>query len=169
MVTLSEMIGKTATRCGLYAHSFPFFGTEVRGAPVRAFTRVSHTPIHIKSYIYEPDLIVITNDTLLQDPELMLGLKPEGVVLINTAQREPATLRAARLQLVNATEMGIDLFGRPIVSTLLFGALIASTTLFPLDAAREIVNEEFRGRRAEVNIRALSKGFEAVKKIRKGR
>jgi len=66
VVTLSEMIGKTATQCGKWAHSFPFFGTEVRGAPVKAFTRVSDSPISIKSYIYEPDIIVITNDTLLE-------------------------------------------------------------------------------------------------------
>lgn len=166
VVTLSEMIGKSATRCGSWAHSFPFFGTEVRGAPVKAFTRVSDTPIHVKSYIYEPDLIVITNDTLLADPEVLHGLKPEGFVLINTAleRRALTALPSSRTLAFNASEMAAEIFGRPIVNTLLFGALIGLTDLFPLDTAREIVAEEFPGKRAAWNNLALSKGFETARK-----
>ena len=168
VVTLSEMIGKTATRCGRWAHSFPFFGTEVRGAPVKAFTRVSASPIHIKSYIYAPDMIVITNDTLLTDPEVTAGLKKEGVVLINTSRAadELPGPPPADVRVLNATAMALELFGRPIVNTLLFGAFIGCTDLLPLEAAREIVTEEFAGKRPELNAQALLKGYESIGKGR---
>ena len=167
VVTLSEMIGKTATQCGKWAHSFPFFGTEVRGAPVKAFTRVSDSPISIKSYIYEPDIIVITNDTLLGMEGVTAGLKKGGALLINTTKSGDVLgeFTHAHVYPIRATELAFKLFGRPIVNTILFGALIGVADLFPLEAAGEIITEQFKGRNPELNTRALSKGYEEIRKV----
>lgn len=167
VVTLSEMIGKTATRCDKWAHSLPFFGTEVRGAPVKAFTRVSDSPISIKSYIYEPDIIVMTNDTLLELEETTKGLKKAGSLIINTTKKREALepFCHSRIYPINATALAYELFGRPIVNTILFGALLGVTDLFPLEAAAEIVTEQFDGRNSDLNRQALSRGYEGIRKV----
>lgn len=168
VVTLSDIIGKTATRCNKWAHSLPFFGTEVRGAPVKAFARVSDSPISVKSYIYEPDLIVITNDTLLEINGTIEGLKKDGILLVNSPRKKESMKKAipSRTYVINATDMAHEIFGRPIVNTILFGALIGATGLFPLEAAKEIVSEEFSGAREKPNLQAVSRGYRFLREVR---
>jgi pyruvate ferredoxin oxidoreductase gamma subunit len=166
VVTLSEMIGKTATRFGKWAHSFPFFGTEVRGAAVKAFTRVDDSPIHIKSYIYEPDVVIVTNDILLTAPETVSGLKEEGHLLVNTTGdgRQLPMDGKFRLLAIDATRLACDVIGRPIPNTVLFGAFIGATRLLSLESAEEIISEEFPASVVELNIRALRAGYEEIKR-----
>jgi pyruvate ferredoxin oxidoreductase gamma subunit len=168
VVTLSDIIGKTATRCDKWAHSLPFFGTEVRGAPVKAFTRVSDSPISVKSYVYDPDIIIITNDTLLEMAGVFDGLKEDGILLINSSKKKEAMewIKHSRIHTINATEMAHEIFGRPIINTILFGALIGVTDLFPLDAALEIISEEFSGERAKPNIDAVSRGYQVINEVK---
>ncbi|HEC49808.1 MAG TPA: pyruvate synthase, partial [Candidatus Desulfofervidus auxilii] len=64
-VTCTELIAKAAIAEGKYAQAFPSFGAERRGAPVTAFLRVSDRPIRIRQNIYEPDVIVVLDPTLL--------------------------------------------------------------------------------------------------------
>jgi len=167
VVKLSELIGKTATQCGQWAHSFPFFGTEVRGAAVKAFTRVSTTPISIKSYIYEPDFVVVTNEILLRDPETLLGLKREGSLLINSTKgiHEIKECLTTRIFPINATGLAYEIFGKPMVNIILFGSFLAITGLFPMEAASEVVSEEFHKKDQPLNIQALNRGYETIRKI----
>lgn len=167
VVRLSEMIGKTATDCGKWAHSFPFFGTEIRGAAVKAFTRVSEAPINIKSYIYEPDVIIITNDTLLSDKEVLSGLSKDGILLINTQKtaEELASLTEAKVIPIDATAKAYEIIGRPIVNTLLFGALIGVMNLLPYDTAVKVLRDEFPEKIAKVNIEAFDWGYQYAKKV----
>ena len=75
VVRLSEIIGMAVMESGKWAHSFPFFGTEIRGAAVKAFTRIDDKPITIRSYIYEPDVLILTNDMLLDQPDVTAGIQ----------------------------------------------------------------------------------------------
>ncbi len=165
VVTLSEMIGKIATRSGKWAHSFPFFGTEVRGAPVKAFTRVDSSPIRVKSFIYEPDTIVITNDALLKNPEVLQGLKDTGYMIVNTvnSKKNIEDHYAVRGYPINATALGQEIFGKPIVNTILLGALIRISEIIPLKTAVEIIFEEFDSAKAALNTRAINMGYEMMR------
>jgi 2-oxoacid:acceptor oxidoreductase gamma subunit (pyruvate/2-ketoisovalerate family) len=167
VVKLSEMIGKTATRCDKWAHSLPFFGTEVRGAAVKAFARVSRSPIHIKSYIYEPDIIVITNDMLLNDPDTVKGLKKEGVLIVNTTRGKDdlRVISDSCVHGIDATEIAYNIYGKPIVNVIIFGALLGVKGLFPLATAAEVVSEEFGEKNAKLNTSALTQGYEEMKKV----
>jgi pyruvate ferredoxin oxidoreductase gamma subunit/2-oxoisovalerate ferredoxin oxidoreductase gamma subunit len=51
-VTASKILALAAFNEGKYVISFLFFGTERRGAPVTAFTRIDDDPILIKTQIY---------------------------------------------------------------------------------------------------------------------
>src|SRR4030042_3122555 len=88
-VKASDILAMAAFKEGKEVQAFPFFGVERRGAPVTAFTRISDVPIRIHCYIYDPDILVILDPTLIGAVPLTDGLKPGGRVIINTT-REPA-------------------------------------------------------------------------------
>ncbi len=167
VVKLSEMIGKAATASGRWAHSFPFFGTEVRGASVKAFTRVDDKPITIKSYIYEPDVLIITNELQLQDQSILSGLKDDSWLIVNTAmeQEEFAKDFGCHVIAVNATAIGYEIIGKPIVNTILLGVLIGATNIISLESAIEVLKHEFNEKLSSVNIEAMKKGYEEGKKV----
>lgn len=166
VVKLSDMIGKAAVKCGKWAHSLPFFGTEVRGAAVKAFTRVSDSPINVKCYIYEPDVIIVTNDILLDNSQTTGGIKPSGSLLVNTAGKDLRIDCPAGVSIVpvNATELAYRILGRPIINTIMLGAFIGVTGIIPLETAVEIVEEEFSPSLAKLNAAALARGYEEVRR-----
>lgn len=164
VVSASEFLGKAAMKEGKWAHSFPFFGTEIRGAAVRAFLRVSDSPISIKSYIYEPDLVMVTNSTILSLAETTDGISEKTLVLINTS-RAPSEISGeigGRIQTINAGEIGYGIFGKPIANTVMVGALLRLTRLLALEPVEDAVREEFSGKMAQLNVQALRAGYDAV-------
>lgn len=167
VVRLSEIIGKAATDAGKWAHSFPFFGTEIRGAAVKSFTRVDDEPITIKSYIYEPDVLLVTNEILLDDESVTAGLRPESWLLVNSARskEELEQKYKCRALPVNATNIGYEIIGKPIVNTVMLGALVAATGVISMEEAEEILKQEFNGKLAEVNIKAARRGYEEARRL----
>ena len=165
VVRLSEIIGMAAAQSGKYAHSFPFFGTEIRGAAVKAFTRVDDKPITIRSYIYEPDVLVLTNDVLLENADITMGVKPETLFLINTKQKKEDLEKryGCKVFTIDAIELAYEVLGRPIVNTIMLGALIGITGIMPMEVAERIIHESFPEKIAEKNVIALKRGCQIVK------
>lgn len=56
------------------------------GAPITAYNRIGNTPIRIHSNIYEPDYVVVVDDSLLEAVDVTAGLKPDGAIVINTTK-----------------------------------------------------------------------------------
>ena len=71
---------------GKYIQGFPEYGPERMGAPITAYNRISNTPIRIHSNIYEPDYVVVVDDSLLEAVDVTAGLKPDGAIVINTTK-----------------------------------------------------------------------------------
>ena len=165
IVRMSEIIGEAAVADGKWAHSFPFFGTEIRGAAVKAFTRVDDKPITLRSNIYEPDIVMLTNDTLLENPDVTSGLKKDTTFLLNTAQSKDAieSKFLCTAYVINAIPLAYDIIGRPIVNTIMLGAFIGITGIIALPTAESIIRKGFNASIAEKNITALNKGYELVR------
>ncbi len=83
--TASELLARTALFEGKYIQSFPEFGPERMGAPVTAFTRISTEPIRIHSAVYEPDVVVVLDPTLLKTVPVASGLDENGIIIVNSA------------------------------------------------------------------------------------
>src|SRR5512136_555458 len=83
-VTSAEILALAAIEEGRYAQAFPSFGPERRGAPVVAFCRISEASIRIRANIYEPDLVVVLDASLLKVVNVAAGLKPDGILVTNT-------------------------------------------------------------------------------------
>ncbi|MDR2664798.1 MAG: 2-oxoacid:acceptor oxidoreductase family protein [Oscillospiraceae bacterium] len=97
---------------GRYALAFPAFGPERRGAPMRAFAKLSGAPIHARSEIKTPDFTVFLDGTLFTEPS------ETGVTLVNS----PLPLRGAVT--IDAGRIAAS-FSIPTPNTAMLGALAA--------------------------------------------
>ena len=164
-VTSVELLALAAISEGKYAQGFPSFGPERRGAPVAAFNRIDDSRIRVRSGIYRPDVVVVLDESLIELANVLDGLKPDGMLIINTA-RNVAELRkamnyAGRLATVDATAIARQELGVPISNTTMLGALIQVLKMVSLDAAKEPVEHRF-GRIAARNLQAMKRAYDEV-------
>jgi 2-oxoacid:acceptor oxidoreductase gamma subunit (pyruvate/2-ketoisovalerate family) len=145
-VVASRVMADAAFREGKDVQAFPYFGVERRGAPVTAFTKIDDKNIRDKSMIYEPDLVVVLEASLLQAVDVTAGLKDDGLVLVNTEgdpQKIMEELGVNKLAVVNATKIAIDnKLGskvQPIVNTGIIGALAKCSGLVSIDSVEDAI------------------------------
>ena len=90
--TASLLLADAAFMAGKYVQSFPEYGPERSGAPITAYNRISDERCTIHSNIYEPDYVVVVDETLLESVDVTAGLKEDGAVVVNSA-KSPAELK----------------------------------------------------------------------------
>ena len=83
LVTANEILAETAIAAGKYVKAFPEFGPERMGAPIRGFTRISEKPIRVHSQVYEPDIVIIMDGTLVGKVDVAKGIKKNSIILAN--------------------------------------------------------------------------------------
>jgi pyruvate ferredoxin oxidoreductase gamma subunit len=164
-VTTAELIAQAAIREGKYAQAFPSFGPERRGAPVTAFARISDNPIRIRSRVYEPDVVLVLDESLLKLVPVEEGLKEDGIVVANissgTNPLEGRLKPSQRLYSLDANRIAQEALGRPITNTTMIGALIKATGIIKLESLEEPLRERF-GRLAERNLTAMQRAYESL-------
>ena len=81
----SRILGHAGVLAGLQAQDFALFGAERRGAPVVSFTRLSEGTIEQRGYIDEPQVVVVLDDTLMQEAhgQVFNGVGDTTVVIVN--------------------------------------------------------------------------------------
>ena len=77
-VTAANLLVAAALEDGnVGVQAFPFFGAERRGAPVRAFARISDEEIHLRSEIYNPDIVIVLDESIMDIVNVLKGLKKD--------------------------------------------------------------------------------------------
>ena len=163
VVTSAEILAVAAFKDKKYCQAFPFFGTERRGAPVVAFTRVDDKFIRTREQIYNPDYVVVLDSTLLDVVDVTQGLKDSGMVIINT-NKDVNLKTKAKVKTVDATGIALKVIGKPFVNTPMIGALVGATGLVSIDSVLNVIKERFSGEIAQKNIEAVKQTYERIKK-----
>jgi pyruvate ferredoxin oxidoreductase gamma subunit len=165
-VTSVELLALTAIGEGKYAQGFPSFGPERRGAPVAAFNRIDDHHIKIRSQIYNPDVVVVLDESLIGMVNVADGLKPEGVLIVNTAKtaKEIAEITKfkGKIATVDGSSIAWKELGVPITNTTMLGALIKCTNAVKIESVKEPVDHRF-GRIANKNMAAMKRAYDEVK------
>lgn len=99
----------------------PVYGSERRGAPVSAFTRISDGEILERGFIFEPDMVIVMDDTLLTDfvARPLEGLRSGGIEFVNAPQAlQKMTGGRSDVKLVaqDLTTRVIQTLGKPLLS-----------------------------------------------------
>jgi pyruvate ferredoxin oxidoreductase gamma subunit/2-oxoisovalerate ferredoxin oxidoreductase gamma subunit len=168
-VTAAELLARAAFREGKWVQAIPFFGAERRGAPVKAFARLSDEPILIRSQVYSPDYVMVLDAGLLDLVDVTEGLKKDGIVIINTRKKpEEIDIKQGRLATVDATGIAIELqllvAGQPVLNTTMLGAFAKATEEVKLESILEIIREEWKGAAGEKNAKGATLAYERLVK-----
>lgn len=166
-ITAAMLLAGAAFAEGKYALAFPHFGSERMGAPLNAFVRLSDAPVRLRTQIRYPDYVLVQDPTLLRGFDIASGLKPEGVIIVNTDQ-DSAQLRlssSALVVTVPASRIAEEVIGRADrANTALLGAFSAATGEVSLAALQKAVRSRFPGEEGEKNAAALQQAYAWVKK-----
>jgi len=164
-VTSAELLALAAIQEGKFAQAFPSFGPERRGAPVLAFSRVAETQIRVRSQIYQPDVVLVLDSSLLDIIDVTEGLKPGGTLVVNS--NLPLKELAERfhfqgkLAVVDASHIAREVLGRPITNTTMLGALLRATGIVDLGSMDDPLKHRF-GVIAAKNRSAMQAAYDHV-------
>ena len=168
-VTAANLLVAAALKDGNKGvQAFPFFGAERRGAPVRAFARISDDEIHLRSEIYNPDIVIVLDESIMEIVDVLKGLKKDGTILINTRKKPKefdfskkfnvATVDATGIALKNEILVG----GIPVVNTPILGAVPKILNRVTLKSIQEVVKGKWKAERAKINVKATKDAFDDV-------
>jgi len=167
--TASELLARTALDEGKYIQSFPEFGPERMGAPVTAFTRISTEPIRLHCAIYNPDIVVVLDNTLLKTVPVTAGVNQDDNILIINSTEEPAVLKErlkvtkGKVWTVPATEIALKILGAPITNTALLGAVAKATGIITIEGVHKTLKGRFRPDLAEKNFAVIKEAYMEAK------
>jgi len=165
-VTSVELLAAAAIGVGKYAQGFPSFGPERRGAPVAAFSRIDERKIKVRSGIYQPDVVIVLDSSLIGLVNVTEGLKPDGILIVNTIKTPQDVKKELNFSgivaTVDATGIARKEMGVPIANTTMIGALLKMIGIMKLDAMKEAVEHRF-GRLAPKNLTAMKRAYEEIK------
>jgi pyruvate ferredoxin oxidoreductase gamma subunit len=168
-VTLADVLSSEE---GKYVQAFPEFGAEKRGAPILAFNRISQKPIRSHSQVYYPDIVVVTDPSLMGLVDISEGAKDDAVFLLNTTFsisliRERLSLGDRKIYALDAYTIARDELGRAIPNVPLVAALVKVINLMDLDKFKEKIKislaKKLRPEVVEMNLRTIDRAFEEVK------
>jgi len=156
--TASQLLAQALLRSGKSVQAFPEYGPERRGAPLRAYTRISDQPIRRHDAIDHPDVVVVLEPSLVQEARVDEGLNPGGLMLLN-AEQVPAELDGAHVRCVPASRLAAEQ-GSGFVNLVMVGAVAAAIGEPSLEQAQDAA-VELLGRKlpADAVRAAVAEGF----------
>ena len=170
VVTANEILAESAIYSGKYVKAFPEFGPERMGAPIRAFSRISDGPVRVHTQVYEPDIVIVIDPTLIGKVDVAKGLKKGGFILANyegtPAELQKAIGTTAECHSVNASKIALEEIGKPLVNTAMLGALIKIRPIITYSEMEDNITDKFTGKLYDKlivkNLSALKRASEEV-------
>ena len=171
--TASLLLADAAFNTGKYVQGFPEYGPERMGAPITAYNRISAERSTVHSNIYEPDYVVVVDETLLSAVDVTAGLKKEGAIVINSS-KSPAELRPllkgyeGKVCTIDAGKISEEELGKNFPNTPMLAAIVKVSGVIGLEEFIHDMEGSFRHKFAskpqviEGNMRALKRAMEEV-------
>lgn len=174
--TASLLLADAAFNTGKYIQGFPEYGPERMGAPITAYNRISTTPIRIHSNIYEPDYVVVVDDTLLESVDVTAGLKESGAIIINTTKDADYLKTVLKgyhgsIYTIDARRISMETLGKYFPNTPMLAAIVKVSNIMDEAEFLEDMKSSFKHKftkKPEVidgNMKALEMALKEVQKI----
>lgn len=172
--TASLLLADAAFNTGKYIQGFPEYGPERMGAPITAYNRISDERITIHSNIYEPDYVVVVDETLIGSVDVTAGLKEDGGIIINTP-KSPEEISEklggykGQVCTIDARTISVDALGKYFPNTPMLAAVVKVSKIMNEDDFVKDMEESFAHKFAskpqviEGNMKALKRALSEVK------
>ena len=174
--TASLLLADAAFNTGKYIQGFPEYGPERMGAPITAYNRISTKPITIHSNIYEPDYVVVVDDTLLESVDVTAGLKPTGAIVINTTKdseflKEHLKGYEGEIYKIDARKISMETLGKYFPNTPMLAAIVKVSKIMTDEEFLNDMQGSFKHKFAkkpeviEGNMKALEMALKEVERV----
>lgn len=174
--TASLLLADAAFNTGKYIQGFPEYGPERMGAPITAYNRISDMPIRIHSNIYEPDYVVVVDDTLLESVDVTAGLKKSGAIVINTTKSNEELKKLlngydGEIYTIDARKVSMESLGKYFPNTPMLAAIVKVSKIMEEEDFLKDMEGSFKhkfSKKPEViegNMKALELAMKELKKI----
>ncbi len=172
--TASLLLADAAFNTGKYVQGFPEYGPERMGAPITAYNRISSEKINVHSNIYEPDYVVVVDETLISSVDVTKGLKEDGAIVINSA-KSPDEVRKhlkgykGKVCTIDAGQISIDTLGKFFPNTPMLGAIVKVSGIMNEEDFLKDMEGSFKHKFAtkpqviEGNMNALKRSMQEVR------
>lgn len=172
--TASLLLADAAFNTGKFIQGFPEYGPERMGAPITAYNRISDEKITIHSNIYEPDFVVVVDDSLLECVDVTAGLKESGAIVINTT-KTPDEVRPllkgynGKVCTIDAKTISIETLGAYFPNTPMLAAIVKVSGIMDEQAFLDDMVGSFKhkfAKKPEVidgNMEALKRALNEIK------
>ena len=172
--TASLLLADAAFNTGKYIQGFPQYGPERMRAPITAYNRISDNPIRIHSNIYEPDYVVVVDDTLLESVDVTAGLKESGAIVINTTKDAIELSKLlngykGKIYTIDARKVSMETLGRYFPNTPMLAAIVKVSSIMNDEEFLSDMEGSFKHKFAkkpeviEGNMKALKMALQEVK------
>ena len=172
--TACLLLADAAFSSGKYVQGFPEYGPERMGAPITAYNRISDDRCTVHSNIYNPDYVVVVDETLLESVDVTHGLNPDGAIIINT-DKSPEEIRpmlsdyAGKVCTIDARAISEEILGKNFPNTPLLAAAVKVSGVVEPERFVSDMRASFQHKFAtkpqviEGNMLALTKSMQEVK------
>ena len=175
--TASLLLADAAFNTGKYIQGFPEYGPERMGAPITAYNRISTKPITIHSNIYEPDYVVVVDDTLLESVNVTAGLKKTGAIVINSTRdneylKEKLKEYEGEIYKIDARKISLETLGKYFPNTPMLAAIVKVSQIMTDEDFLNDMQGSFKHKFAkkpeviEGNMKALEMSLKSVEKVK---
>ena len=172
--TASLLLADAAFNTGKFIQGFPEYGPERMGAPITAYNRISDNEIRIHSNIYEPDFVVVVDDSLIGTIDVTSGLKSDGAIIINTNEdieeiRKKLNGYNGKIYTIDASKISIECLKANFPNTAMLAAVVHVTGIMSKEELISNMEDAFKHNFAkkpeviEPNMKALLRGYEEIK------
>ncbi|HPF18783.1 MAG: 2-oxoacid:acceptor oxidoreductase family protein [Bacillota bacterium] len=172
--TAALLLADVAFSTGAEVQGFPEYGPERMGAPITAYNRISDKPIRVHSNIYDPDYVVVVDETLLEDIDVTAGLSEDGAVIVNTAKKKEEILPLlkgyqGRVCTIDARKVSMEALGMYFPNSPMLAAVIKVSGIMPEEKFLEEMQMSYEHKFAskpqviEGNMKALKIALKEVK------
>lgn len=172
--TASLLLADAAFNTGKYIQGFPEYGPERMGAPITAYNRISTSPIRLHSNIYEPDYVVVVDDSLLESVDVTSGLKETGAIVINTTKNVEdlkSLLKGynGKVYTIDARKVSEETLGKYFPNTPMLAAIVKVSQIMSEEEFLDDMKGSFKHKFAkkpdviEGNMKALEMALKEVK------
>ena len=174
--TASLLLADAAFNTGKYIQGFPEYGPERMGAPITAYNRISTKPITMHSNIYEPDYVVVVDDTLIESVDVTAGLKKTGVIVINTTKdgeylKKHLKGYEGEIYKIDARKISMETLGKYFPNTPMLAAIVKVSKVMTDEEFLNDMQGSFKHKFAkkpeviEGNMKALEMALKEVEKV----
>ena len=176
VVTAAAVLAEVLAGEGKYVQAFPEFIAQKQRPSIKAYNRLSDTPIKTHAGVENADALVLMDSRQLLNPDIKENVNPDAIFIVNTTHspdfvKERLNLpgdNENEIYTLDANTIAQEEIGQPIPNIPLMAVVLFSMKLIEVDKFREqlkaLLSLKLTSELAAANINTIERAINEVKR-----